>query len=98
MTKNSETGKLTESGRLVKAHSRYGFSGITSELMRRILSKCIRMAALKPWGSCAPLKCALLGENEWYRGYISVSWQCFAMGRFLFSSPSHAYEKLYLSK
>ena len=94
MTKNSETGKLTESGRLVKAHSRYGFSGITSELMRRILSKCIRMAALKPWGSCAPLKCALLGENEWYRGYISVSWQCCCCGAFFVFVPSHEYKKI----
>ena len=35
-------------------------------------SKCIRMAALKLWGSCAPLKVRPLGEYEWYRG-ISVS-------------------------
>ena len=51
MTKNSGSGKLTESARLVKVRSWYRSCGIASELVQRTLflrqSRCTRMAALK---------------------------------------------------
>lgn len=45
------------------------------------ISRCVRMAALKPDGVFAR-ECAKYGEYEWYRGIFRLI--ALAMGRFLF--------------